>query len=493
LFINFASFIFPIMKRIATLLLMLSIVVAFALFSRCSKNEHDETYGYPLRFITESYPPFNYAGPDGVTGLGGDLLKEICRRLDIPFEVELLPWSEGYALTQETSNAMLFSTIINDERKDLFKWAGPYASINWYFYASADHPVSLGSLDDAKLVGKIGVIPDYSITQYLEESGFQNLVYCTDQADAMNQLLQGEVDLCPCGEFAAQSALESLGKTIYSVIPEITIRIEMVYFAFNKQVPDQVVADFQREIDRTKTNGFLQQLTEKYLNSPDFPGTLQIYTEQYPPLTFRNNSGEISGFGTDIVREIMKRNDTYANITLSLWSIGYDLALVNPNFCLFTMDRTPIRDTLFQWVGPLGTNATYFYTLAGSGITITSLEDAKNLSAIGTVTSWFSDQYLRDLGFTNLVSDPDPEVVTEMLFQGHVDAFVCSSVTFPDILRSLNYSYDQVVPEYVLMSSDYYVAFSKNTSLDLVGQWQSALEAMKTDGTYDAIYHRWFP
>jgi len=100
---------------------------------------------------------------------------------------------------------------------------------------------------------------------------------------------------------------------------------------------------------------------------------------------------------------------------------------------------------------------------------------------------------LRDLGFTNLVSDPDPNVVTEMLFQEEVDAFVCSSITFPDILRSLNYSYSQVVPEYVLMSSDYYIAFSKNTSPVMVDQWQSAFEAMRSDGTYDAIYHQWFP
>jgi len=375
------------MRLSARILLLISIVSVFVLFSQCNKHEETETYWYPLRFITESYPPFNFAGPDGITGLGGDLLKEISIRLNIPFEVELLPWSEGYSLAQQTSNAMIFSTIINDERKDLFKWAGPYASINWYFYASADHPIPLNSLDDARQVGKIGVVPDYSITQYLEQSGFQNLVYCTDQEDAMNKLLQEDVDLCPSGEYAARSTLESLGKTIYSVIPEITIRTEMVYFAYNKQVPDQVVNDFQREIDRTKTNGILKQLSEKYLNSSNFPGTIQFYTEQYPPLTFRDNVGEISGFGTDIVREIMIRNNVFADITLSLWSIGYDLALVNPNFCLFTMDRTAIRDTLFQWVGPLGTNATYFYTLAGSGITITSLDDAKDLSSIGTVSS----------------------------------------------------------------------------------------------------------
>lgn len=481
------------MKRTTKLLLLFTVVAVFAMFSHCSKNEKNETYWYPLRFITETYPPFNYVGAVGITGLSGDLLKEICTRLDIPFEVEVLPWSDAYAEAQKTSNAMLFSTVMNEERKDLFKWAGPITSLDWYFYASSDNPIEVNSLDEAKQVGKIGVVQDYAISQYLEQSGFQNLVYCNDQAAAFELLLQGGIDLFPSDKYAAEKSLESLGKNIYAVIPEMTIRTEMMYFAFNKQVPDGVVADFQRMIDQAKSDGLMKTLYEKYLNSSDFPGTLQIYTEQYPPLTFRNNFGEISGFGTDIVQEIMKRNSIYADITLTMWSIGYDLALVNPNFCLFTMDRTPIRDTLFQWVGPLGTNATYFYTRAGSGITITSLDDARNLSAIGTVTSWFSDQYLRDLGFTNLVSDPDPEVMTEKLFQDEIQAFVCSSVTFPDILRGLGYNYNQVVPEFVLLSSDYYIAFSKNSSPAMVDQWQSALEAMRSDGTYDAIYHRWFP
>ena len=242
-----------------------------------------------------------------------------------------------------------------------------------------------------------------------------------------------------------------------------------------------------------KANGKMQSLHKEFMNTPDFPGELMIYTEHYPPLTFMDSYGSITGFGTEIVYEIMRRNQKFYNITLSQWNIGYELALTNPNFCLFTMDRTAIRDTLFQWVGPLGTNTTYFFTKTGSGIVINSIDDAKNLSAICTVSSWYSDQYLQDLGFTNLVSDGDPKVVIEMLMNGNADAFVCSEITFPDLLEGLGYSYDQVVPEFELMSSDYYIAFSKNTSSDIVDQWQEKLEQMKLDGTYSAIYQKWLP
>lgn len=323
------------------------------------------------------------------------------------------------------------------------------------------------------------------------QKGFTNLVSCTDNVDAFDKLLKGEIDLLPSDKITAEAALKTLNKSIYTVTAISTIKTDLVYFAFNKQVPDDVVADFQTEIDRLKTNGTLRTLSQKYLNTSDVPAVLQIYTEQYPPISFRNNLGEITGFGSDIVNEIMKRNHIFVDITLSSWSNGYELALNNPNFCLFTMDRTALRENLFQWVGPIGTNTTWFYTKAGSGITITSVEDARNLNAVGTVSSWFSDQHLRDIGFTNLISDSDPNVMTEKLMDGEIDAFVCTDVTFPTILKGLGYQYSEVLRTCSLMSSDYYIAFSKNTPVSRINQWQTTLDSMKMDGTYEVLFQKW--
>ena len=361
------------------------------------------------------------------------------------------------------------------------------------FYAASQNQISLNTLEDAKTIGKIGVLADYAITQYLVGEGFTNLVFCTDNIDAFDRLLKGEIDLFPADKFTAEAAMQTLNKSFFSITSELTIRTDMVYFAFNKNVPDYVVADFQSKIDQFKNDGTLLKLYQKFMVSSDVPGTLQVYTEQYPPLTFRDNFGEISGFGTDIVKEIMKRNHLFLDITLSSWSNGYELALNNPNFCLFTMDRTAIRDTLLQWVGPIGTNTSWFYTKSGSGISINSINDAKNLTSVGAVDSWFSEQYMLSLGFTNLVTDPDPKVLTQKLMSGQIDAFVCTDVTFPDILKSLGYNYTQVSPSFSLMASDYYIAFSKTTAAATVNQWQSTFQALKLDGTYGAIKQKWLP
>lgn len=473
-----------------------SILIGYSLFSifftSCNIDDH-ETKQTPLVFISEEYKPFNYTENSSPAGVATDLLNVICKLLNLKFEIEFKDWNQGYNETLNTDNTVLFSTVLNSTRKDLFKWAGPYASIDWNFYTASGSSVRISDMDDAKTLARIGVISNYAIEEYLVEQGFTNLVYCTDLDDAMTKLLANEIDAFPSDRYTTKATLEKLGHSTFSVTSQLTIKTELIYFAFNKNTSDEVIADFQNAIDQCKANGLLKQLSQKYLNTSEYPDVMQIYTESYPPLTYMTSYGEITGFGTDVVKEIMARNNLYVPIKMSSWSNGYQLALINPNFCLFTMDKTDIRKDLFQWVGPIGTNTTWFYTKAGSGISISSLADAKALGKIGTVSSWFSTQYLQQQGFTNLVYESDPAVMTEKLMTGQVDAFVCTDITFPDILRDLGYEYSTVTPAFSLMASDFYIALSTNTPASLVNTWQSTLDEMKSDGTYSAISGKWFP
>jgi len=108
--------IFPLLASLLTILLL----------SQC-EHENTERYRFSFRFLTENYKPLNYTENSVVTGLAPDLLKEICLQLHIPYKVETLPWEEAYQAVQNSSNAVLFSMIMEPERKELFKWAGPIA------------------------------------------------------------------------------------------------------------------------------------------------------------------------------------------------------------------------------------------------------------------------------------------------------------------------------------------------------------------------------
>ena len=103
---------------------------------------------------------------------------------------------------------------------------------------------------------------------------------------------------------------------------------------------------------------------------------VQMLTEEYPPVTFMKD-GKVTGFITDVVREIVARQGIRDTIRLTSWDEAYKTALSTPNVVLFSTERTEKREKLFQWVGPVGKNSAIFYAKKGSGIKIGSLEEAR--------------------------------------------------------------------------------------------------------------------
>lgn len=219
---------------------------------------------------------------------------------------------------------------------------------------------------------------------------------------------------------------------------------------------------------------------------------LIMLTEEYPPVTFMKD-GRVSGFVTDIVREIIARQGIKDNIRIMSWDEAYNKALNTPNVVLFSAERTEKREKLFQWVGPVGKNSAIFYKKKGSDIKLNSLEDAQRLASIATTTSWFTEQYLKNKGFTNLVSSPLPATNIKQLMDGTVQVSVFTDITMPEIVKKAGYSIDDIEPVFLLSNTYFYIAMSLGTPVEIVKKWQSVLDDMKKDGTFERIYRSYIP
>lgn len=226
--------------------------------------------------------------------------------------------------------------------------------------------------------------------------------------------------------------------------------------------------------------------------APAEPLKLTILTEEYPPVSFMKD-GKVSGFVTDIVREIMARQKISDTIRLVSWDEAYNTALKNPNVVLFSTERTDKREKLFQWVGPVGKNSAIFYAKKGSGIKINSLDDAKKLAGIATTKDWFTEQYLKGQGFKNLISSPVPATNVKQLMDGSVQVSIFTDITVPEIVKKAGYSMDNIEPVFVVSNTYFYIAMSQGTSREIVKKWQNALDDMKKDGTFEKIYRKYLP
>jgi len=445
-----------------------------------------------LQIYTEEFPPLNLMVDGQLTGQATEVVQEILKRMDVDKDITLLLWSDAYQKLVNEPNIVLFSTSLISERKDLFKWVGPLSSAEIYFYTSKDCTLNLKTFDDAKKVLKIAVLKDYAIAGILKEKGFTNLVEYNTIQDILTQLISGEVNLFPCSNLVLSSELKKLGIDPDELKKALFITSELEYIAFSKSTSDEFIQMWQNHLDDMKNDGTFNAIFTKWLPNEISPGILQIFTEDYPPLTFQKN-GEITGFGTEVVREIITRLDIPDNIRISSWENGYHLCLVNPNFVLFTMKRTPLREKLFNWVGPIGSNRTIFYAKKGSKIKISSMEDAKKVGKIATCSAWFSEQDLKDAGFKNLLSSPNPAENVRQLVEGEVELSIFTDITIPEIAKQAGYSIDDLEPVFTVSSGDFYIAISKGTPEHVIDEWQQAFNEIYEDGTLEKLYEEWLP
>lgn len=219
---------------------------------------------------------------------------------------------------------------------------------------------------------------------------------------------------------------------------------------------------------------------------------LQLLADENPPLSFSDN-GQVKGLAVEVVQEIQRRVGNTNPIEIQPWPRAYRAASNEPNVGIFVMARTPVREELFQWMGPVSASRASLYGKRGLGIRITSLEDAKAIERIMVVRDFYTHQLLQKLGFTNLELVPKPETMVKMAVNDRTPVLFTSNATLPDMLEKAGAKPNDLELLYTVTSVQTYVAFSLGTPKPVVAQWQAALDGMKRDGTYTSIYAKWLP
>jgi len=125
---------------------------------------------------------------------------------------------------------------------------------------------------------------------------------------------------------------------------------------------------------------------------------LDFYIDEYPPYNFIEN-GQVTGISVDLILEILKMTGSRSgreDIELVPWARGYNYALTKKNIILFVMTRTPEREDLFQWVGPVASSNMVLVARKSSRIKIDSVDDIREY-ALGAVRDDIGEMLLRRL------------------------------------------------------------------------------------------------
>jgi len=221
---------------------------------------------------------------------------------------------------------------------------------------------------------------------------------------------------------------------------------------------------------------------------------LTIYTSGNPPFQIVEQGGKIiGGANIEFFKELQKRVGDKSEIKGVPWARGYLEIQNNPNTILFSMARTPERESLFKWVGHLSRSRYTLVSKKSNKIVLNSLDDAKKLKKIGAVIADAKEQFMLKEGFTNLLSVSGSDQCIKMLVLDRVDAFTSSDMTFEEKIEDAGFSPDDFEEVLTLKESFSYIAFSKQTSDEVVAKWDKAFQGMIKDGTYEKIYKKPYP
>ncbi len=221
-----------------------------------------------------------------------------------------------------------------------------------------------------------------------------------------------------------------------------------------------------------------------------FSADLTILTENLPPLNYVVND-VLVGPSVEIVEEIKKRVKAEAPIQVYPWARAYKRALEEENVILFGMTYTEVRKDKFKWVGPLAAKRDILVAKKSANIRLRSLEDAKEVTRIGTLRDDTRERLLKRQGFTNLESVSDEQLNAKKLAMGRIDLWAYKIPGMRTVCELAGVDHSEFEEVYHLREIELMIAFSKKTSDSIVQQWRAAFDEMMKDGTIMKIRKKW--
>jgi len=224
---------------------------------------------------------------------------------------------------------------------------------------------------------------------------------------------------------------------------------------------------------------------------------LVIYTESFPPYNFKDNTGQLAGINHDIVKDTCERAAITCEFIMLPWKRAYHLVQNNPQSAIISLAKTQERVPLFEWVGPLVSNQTYFYKLKTSEhIVMDDITQAKNYS-LGIVRGDIYEMLVRRLGFVadkNLLLFSEADSFMRLFFKKRIDLIIGSDFTIGHQTEPFGYSRDDLVKLKQIHVDELkgnYIGFNKAASPVVVERFNQALKQLKAESEYKPYINRY--
>ncbi|MBB6480959.1 substrate-binding periplasmic protein [Spirochaeta isovalerica] len=218
-------------------------------------------------------------------------------------------------------------------------------------------------------------------------------------------------------------------------------------------------------------------------------------SEEFPPYNFELN-GRLQGISIDLMVLCLDKlgsRQTRQDIRILPWARSYKMLLEEEKTVLFAITRTPQRENLFKWVGPISSSKNVLFARKNSLISLSSPDDIKKYRT-GAIRDDAGEQLLQDLfGLDREGIELTSSALSSLLQlkTGRIDLFAYDENVLHWIMTQEGLNPEDFESVYVLSEGFHYFGFHRDTDDELIEQFQKALDDLKDEGLYDIVLKRY--
>jgi len=184
------------------------------------------------------------------------------------------------------------------------------------------------------------------------------------------------------------------------------------------------------------------------------------YTEPLPPVHYLEN-GQVVGIATEVVAAVFEKAGFGVRFRIHPWTKSYQLVQQDSRGFIFTINRTPERENLFYWIGPILSKRTSLYRLRKrQDVQVERPEDLKRYKIaviLGhSLTRWLEQQGLRP--GKELVVTPNKDVEMGVFLDGKADLITGNQYTMYRALQQRGLDMETVEEAFFVNAKGYYLA-----------------------------------
>lgn len=404
-------------------------------------------------------------------------------------------WADAYQLTLNGDGKIASAGwLITPEREADMRFSDPIVHIRNVFFHRAERDFSWKTADDLAAY-RIGVTRGYSYGPVFEaarKAGQLKLLEASSDLENLQRLQRREIDLFPVDFHVGQHLIEHNLDPRKGVLQadETPLVEDRVYLILPKgsDASGRWLEVVNKGLRNLKKSGRYLSLLE---DQPVVAALARydFLTEENAPLNYLDSSGKLSGISVALMDRLLEQigsDRNRADFQVLSWARAYQSATTKRRQVLFAVSRTPEREELFHWVGPIYRANVVLLGRKGAQ---TNTDLRRLAGKICAVREDVGHQQLRRLS----VDESQIELVSRgeqcagMLKAKRLDYWAFSQDTAEWYLSKSGVSMDDIRVIRQLTEAPRYIAFSHDTQPLVLEAFRRSLNYLTLSGELEQI------